>query len=162
MNVYTSDYLTNFNIRMGKGNTDEDGSITNNGTKDQIAEINEKLLEKTKLLQVKEALVNKEYLISCSRDKTVMMWDVNGGVCLFTFTGHDNWVREIYEHPSGKYFVSCSDDKSIRVWDLKTGLCAKKLTDAHESFVVAISMSPKCKMLASCSNDMTIKIWECN
>ena len=90
------------------------------------------------------------------------MWDAIGGVCIFTFTGHDNWVRSLCEHPNGKYIVSCSDDKSIRLWDLKTGLSQKKLLNAHEKFVVAISMSPKCKMLASGSNDFTIKIWDCS
>ena len=106
--------------------------------------------------------VNKEYLISASRDKTIKLWDAIGGVCIFTFTGHDNWVRSLCEHPNGKYIVSCSDDKSVRLWDLKTGLCQKKLLNAHEKFVVAISMSPKCKMLASGSNDLTIKIWDCS
>ena len=117
--------------------------------------------KKQELLKAKDK-VKKEYLLSASRDKTIKLWDVVGSVCLFTFTGHDNWVRSLCEHPNGKYIVSCSDDKSIRFWDLKTGLCQKKLINSHEKFVVAISMSPKCKMLASGSNDLTIKIWECN
>ena len=122
----------------------------------------EKLLEKTKLIKAKENSANKDYLLSASRDKTIKLWDVVGGVCIFAFTGHDYWVRDLCEHPSGKYFVSCSDDKSIRVWDLKTGLSSKRLTEAHDSFVVCVSMSPKCKLLASGSNDMPIKVWDCS
>jgi platelet-activating factor acetylhydrolase IB subunit alpha len=34
------------------------------------------------------------------------------GVCVKTFKGHDNWVRGLVFHPSGKYLISCSDDKS--------------------------------------------------
>ena len=128
---------------------------------DDLAKINAKILKKQQLIKAKDK-VNKEYLISASRDKTIKLWDAIGGVCIFTFTGHDNWVRSLCEHPNGKYFVSCSDDKSIRLWDLRTGLCQKKLLNSHEKFVVTVSMSPKCKMLASGSNDLTIKIWDCS
>lgn len=154
LNVYSSDYLADFNKSLVSGGE-------NKGESD-IDKINEKLLEKTKLIKAKENIANKDYLLSASRDKTIKLWDVVGGVCIFTFTGHDNWVRDLCEHPSGKYFVSCSDDKSIRVWDLKTGLSSKRLSEAHDSFVVCVSMSPKCKLLASGSNDMTIKVWDCS
>ena len=154
-NVYTSDYASANKLGVTEGENKEKDE------KDELAKINEKILKKQELLKAKDK-VNKEYLISASRDKTIKLWDAIGGVCIFTFTGHDNWVRSLCEHPNGKYIVSCSDDKSIRLWDLKTGLSQKKLLNSHEKFVVAISMSPKCKMLASGSNDFTIKIWACS
>ena len=154
-NVYTSDYASANKLGVTEGENKEKDE------KDELAKINEKILKKQELLKAKDK-VNKEYLISASRDKTIKLWDAIGGVCIFTFTGHDNWVRSLCEHPNGKYIVSCSDDKSIRLWDLKTGLSQKKLLNSHEKFVVAISMSPKCKMLASGSNDFTIKIWDCS
>jgi platelet-activating factor acetylhydrolase IB subunit alpha len=52
--------------------------------------------------------------------------------------GHDNWVRALVFHPSGKYLLSASDDKTIRVWDLKTGRCAKTI-EAHSHFVTCLS-----------------------
>ena len=151
-NVYTSDFASANKL----GVSDE-----NNNNEDKTKDDLEKLLKKQELLKAKDK-VNKEYVISASRDKTIKLWDAIGGVCIFTFTGHDNWVRSLCEHPNGKYIVSCSDDKSIRLWDLKTGLCQKKLLNSHEKFVVTISMSPKCKLLASGSNDFTIKIWDCS
>jgi platelet-activating factor acetylhydrolase IB subunit alpha len=36
-----------------------------------------------------------------------------------TFNSHENWVRSVIFHPSGKYILSSSDDKSIRVLDIK-------------------------------------------
>ena len=153
-NVYTSDFAAANKLGDNQENKEKN-------EKDDLAKINEKILKKQELLKAMDK-VNKEYLISASRDKTIKLWDAIGGVCIFTFTGHDNWVRSLSEHPNGKYIVSCSDDKSIRLWDLKTGLCQKKLLNSHEKFVVAISMSPKCKMLASGSNDLTIKIWDCS
>jgi WD40 repeat protein len=32
-------------------------------------------------------------VVSCSRDKTVRVWDVSRGECINTLTGHDGWVR---------------------------------------------------------------------
>ena len=61
-----------------------------------------------------------DYLASASRDRTVKLWSVaNGGSCLMTFTGHENWVRGVMVHPSGNYVLSCGDDRSIRVFDIK-------------------------------------------
>ena len=147
-------YLRNFNIQLKEGD--------NADKKNNIEKVNDALIEKTKLLKEKEKALQKDYLLSASRDKTIKLWDVIGGVCIYTFIGHDNWVRSLCEHPSGKYFVSCSDDKSIRLWDLKNGLSAKRLSEAHDQFVVSVSMSPKCKLLASGSIDKTIRIWDCS
>ena len=118
--VYTSDYASANKLGVTEGENKEKNE------KDELAKINEKILKKQELLKAKDK-VNKEYLFSASRDKSIKLWDAIGGVCIFTFTGHDNWVRSLCEHPNGKYVVSCSDDKSIRLWDLKNGLCQKKL-----------------------------------
>jgi len=60
---------------------------------------------------------------------------VNNGNCLHIFEGHDNWVRGIAFHPTGKYLYSCSDDKSIRVWDTASGKNVKKYLEAHSHFI---------------------------
>ncbi|KAG5634537.1 protein with putative role during mitosis [Sphagnurus paluster] len=52
--------------------------------------------------------------------------------------GHDNWVRALAFHPSGKYLLSASDDKTIRVWELSTGRCMKTV-DAHNHFVTTLA-----------------------
>ena len=36
-----------------------------------------------------------------------------------TFVSHENWVRCIIFHPSGKYIISSSDDKTVRIMDIK-------------------------------------------
>ena len=143
-NVYTSDY--NVENKFGNSNNNNE-----NGMND-LEKLNQKILQKQELLKVKDK-VNKEYLFSASRDKSIKLWDDVGGICIFTFTGHDKRVSSLCEHQNGKYMVSCSDDKNIRIWELKNGLCQKKLLNSQEKFVVAIDMSPKVKLLASGSND---------
>ncbi len=76
-------------------------------------------------------------MISGSRDKTLKLWDVGTGVCLYTFIGHDSWVRDVCWHPAGKYFISASDDKTIRVWDV-TNKRLNKTLESHKHFCTCI------------------------
>jgi len=51
--------------------------------------------------------------------------------------GHDNWVRGLLFHPSGKYIISVADDKTLRVWDVKNKRNSKTL-EAHQHFVTSL------------------------
>lgn len=172
-NIYNSDYVESFSKSLNSDSNyplekieNEKSNETNNENVNLI-DLNKLILEKAKTkinnppTNNKELKINKEYLISASRDKTIKLWDVFASSCIFTFVGHDNWVRSVIVHPNGKYIVSCSDDKSIRVWDLKTGRCVKKLADAHDRFVTSIAIGVKFPLMASGSNDYLIKIWDC-
>ncbi|KAG6862043.1 protein with putative role during mitosis [Termitomyces sp. Mi166 len=78
------------------------------------------------------------YLASGARDKTIKLWDTQTGQLLRNLPGHDNWVRALAFHPSGKYLLSASDDKTIRIWELSTGRCVKTV-DAHNHFVTTLA-----------------------
>lgn len=100
------------------------------------------------------------FLISGSRDKTLKVWDVSVGLCLFTLVGHDNWVRGVVFHPGGKYIVSASDDKTLRVWDIKNKRCLKTL-EAHQHFCTSLDFHKTAPYVISGSVDQTVKVWEC-
>ena len=102
-----------------------------------------------------------EFLISCSRDKTIKIWSGQTGNCLLTLEGHATWVRGLAMHHSNKFFYSCSDDKSIRIWNLITGKMNSKIEDAHPHFVTDIASHPSYLVVATSSVDSTVKIWEC-
>ncbi|KAI7861829.1 putative platelet-activating factor acetylhydrolase ib alpha subunit [Spinellus fusiger] len=99
------------------------------------------------------------YLATGSRDKTIKLWDSSGQL-LHTLVGHDNWVRGLVFHPSGKYLLSASDDKTLKIWDLTTGRCMKTL-EAHAHFVTCLSYCNISPVVATGSVDQTIKIWQC-
>lgn len=104
---------------------------------------------------------NKNFLFSGSRDKTIKIWNCENGTCLITLIGHDNWVRGLAIHHSGKFLYSCSDDKSFRVWDLNNGKNVKKISEAHTHFVSTIAANAKYLVVATGSVDTQVKIWEC-
>eukprot|EP00954_Amorphochlora_amoebiformis_P006535 512634-Amorphochlora_amoeboformis.AAC.1 len=103
-----------------------------------------------------------QFLASASRDKTVKIFHIPSGVMIanivssthdfvvfdatsfFDMIGHENWVRQVVFHPSGRYLLSCADDKTVRVWDLeKRFRCRKILEDAHDPFVTCIGAENK-------------------
>lgn len=75
--------------------------------------------------------------------------------------GHDNWVRGVQFHPSGKYLLSVSDDKSIRVWDLQQGRTVKQIQDAHEHFISCLDYNTNNPSLVTGGVDNVLKIWNC-
>ncbi|EMD38189.1 hypothetical protein CERSUDRAFT_113343 [Gelatoporia subvermispora B] len=121
------------------------------------------------------------YAATGSRDKTIKIWDTQSGQLLRSLAGHDNWVRALVFHPTGKFLLSASDDHTIRVWELATGRCVKTV-QAHGHFVTCLAWgrtaptqrAPDGKtngadgkapdekfvnVVASGSVDQTIKIW---
>lgn len=63
----------------------------------------------------------QSFILTGSRDKLIRLFLAQTGEQLHTFIGHDNWVRSLSLHSSGKYLYSSSDDKTIRIWDLNFG-----------------------------------------
>lgn len=83
-----------------------------------------------------------EYVATGSRDKTIRLWNTRGDA-IATLRGHDNWVRDLAFHPTGRYLLSVSDDRSIRCWDLsQAGRCVKILSDSHHHFISCIRWAP--------------------
>lgn len=100
-----------------------------------------------------------QYCASGCRDKLIKLWNCKDGRCIFTFSGHDNWVTDLVFHPSGKYLLSSSDDKSLRIWDLHSGRLFTKLLGIHDHFVSTLDMGHK--HVVTGSVDKTLKIWNC-
>jgi len=145
--IYTGDYGSFGNVQ--EENVSEQIGLAN--------ELNKKLADQSKLAKK----IDKDFLFTASRDKTIKLWDIKNASCLYTFEGHDNWVRNIVVHPTGKYLISTGDDRNIRIWDMKSGRSVKKLDKVHDKFIISLAMHANLNLLVSGSNDLSIKFWDC-
>eukprot|EP00919_Chromeraceae_sp_WS-2016_P067592 GHVR01159749.1.p1 GENE.GHVR01159749.1~~GHVR01159749.1.p1 ORF type:complete len:101 (+),score=4.58 GHVR01159749.1:300-602(+) len=58
-----------------------------------------------------------KYLVSCSSDLTIKLWDLNNDYqCVKTFYGHNHNVSFVNFILEGDYIISCSRDKTIKLW----------------------------------------------
>lgn len=112
--------------------------------------------------EVEDVSSEFSYLASGSRDKSVRLWDSTRGLCLMTFTAHENWVRSVVIHASGKYVISTSDDKSIRVFSIKDQRCLRTIPDAHSHFVTSVTSNSSNSVFITASVDKNICVWSCN
>lgn len=117
--------------------------------------------------------INLDELISCSRDKTIKLWNLNNGFCIKTFYGHDDWVRRI--SINNNIFASCGNETNILVWDKNKDHPIQTLA-GHEHVVECVEfiISEKSKklimewkktgldkveFLLSGSRDKTLRLW---
>ena len=77
---------------------------------------------------------NAPQIASCSKDKTVKIWNKDSGECMHTLEGHKDWVRDIAYSENGKYLASVASDKKVNLWCAATGELIKTLS-GHKSQV---------------------------
>lgn len=109
--------------------------------------------------ETKQQTLQRDYLASGSRDRTVRLWKVSEGTCLLVLKAHDNWVRSVAIHPNGQYIVSSADDKTIRVFDIKAARCLRTLEKAHDHFVTSLDIHFSLPVLVSGSVDQSVRCW---
>jgi len=73
-------------------------------------------------------------------DRSVRVWDVEGGRDLKRLVGHTATVWAVAFSGDGKKAVSGGVDGTVRIWDIDTGTELKKL-DGHAAMVSAVAFS---------------------
>ena len=82
-----------------------------------------------------------DHLVSCSRDKSIRVWDCHSGFLLQTIEQHDEWVRRIGQSLDGKLLASASKDETVIVWNLERmmpAILAKGGFFDHQDHIVTI------------------------
>ncbi len=99
-----------------------------------------------------------EKIISCSEDKTLILWDANTGKQINTYTGHTSRVSSCHFNPNGKTFVSGSWDFTLKIWDAEVR-DDDSVIKGHADQVYVCKYSPDEKKIITACRDGTIKIW---
>jgi WD40 repeat protein/serine/threonine protein kinase len=97
-------------------------------------------------------------LASCSRDRTVRLWQVGSGECR-VLRGHTDEVLAAAFHPDGRRLATGGWDRAVWLWDLERGEEVARLR-GHTSFIWSLAFSPDGATLASGSGDSTVRLWD--
>ncbi|XP_056150250.1 WD repeat-containing protein 31 [Lampris incognitus] len=100
------------------------------------------------------------WIFSASRDKSVLMWDLNqGDEPIQEFCGHELVVNGLAVSPDGRKLCSGSRDNWMCLWDIETGECENR-HNISRNLVTHVCWVPGSSSLVQTSEDKTIRVWD--
>ncbi|PVU96378.1 hypothetical protein BB561_001226 [Smittium simulii] len=153
--VMTCAYSPSANF-VACGGLDNICSIYNLNTKEGIVKIARELTAHSGYLSCCRFLSDRQ-IVTSSGDTTCLLWDIEAGVKIMDFTGHNGDVMSLSIDPSLNLFVSGACDSSAKVWDIRTGKCVQSYSD-HESDINSVVFFPNGNAFVSGSDDTTCRM----
>jgi guanine nucleotide-binding protein subunit beta-2-like 1 protein len=106
------------------------------------------------------------FLISSSRDKSVLVWKLDPtaeegesyGKATKMYTGHSHFVQELSLSNDCAHCLTASWDGLIRMWDLNEGKTVR-LFKGHTKDVLSVAFSQDNRLIISGGRDRTIRLW---
>ncbi|KLO13353.1 coatomer subunit alpha-2 [Schizopora paradoxa] len=116
------------------------------------------------------------WIISCSDDQTIRIWNSTSRNCIAILTGHSHYIMSAFFHPKDDLVVSASMDQTVRVWDI-SGLrkntpstapggfeldnfsTVKYVLEGHDRGVNWAVFHPTRPLIVSAGDDRQIKLW---
>jgi len=100
-----------------------------------------------------------DFVLACSEDTTIRLFDLNVGKARSTFYGHTDSVNKVNYQPFTNYFASCSADKTISIWDMRTGLTVQTFY-GHMNSINDVVFNIRGDTIYSCDADGIVKAWD--
>lgn len=97
--------------------------------------------------------------VSGSDDYTIKVWSLTSRKCIFTLTGHLDYLRNVSFHHDLPWILSCSDDQTIRIWNWQNRQEIACLT-GHNHYVLLAQFHPSEDLIVSASLDLTVRVWD--
>ena len=106
---------------------------------------------------------NDHFIVSGSRDKTAIVWELTGdsvnvGFPKRSLIGHNHIIQDIALSKDSNYAITASWDKTLRLWKLDSSESIQSFTE-HTGDVMSVSFSSDNRQIVSSSRDKTIKVW---
>jgi WD40 repeat protein len=98
------------------------------------------------------------FAVSGSRDNTLILWWVDRGEPIRTFTGHQDDIESVTIGPNGDFIISGSADGNIIMWNTDTG-DSIRILKGHLDRVFSVDFSSDGKSLLSGSWDNSLILW---
>ncbi|KAJ4374417.1 hypothetical protein N0V86_007282 [Didymella sp. IMI 355093] len=108
---------------------------------------------------VLDVCLDDKYIISCSKDAMIKVWDRKTGVCLRTLKGHRGPVNAVQLR--GNLLVSASGDGMAKLWNLETGASIKDFA-SEDRGLAAVEFSDDAKYVLAGGNDHVVYKFDAN
>ncbi|GAO49229.1 WD repeat-containing protein [Saitoella complicata NRRL Y-17804] len=101
---------------------------------------------------------NGKFLASASKDRTVIIWDVEAFEILHVLEGHDDAVSYVDWSPDDSKLLTCATDHNVRLYDVRTGGLVR-VFQAHHEPVSSCAWLPSGQGFITGSMDGEIVMW---
>jgi TIR domain/WD domain, G-beta repeat/Anaphase-promoting complex subunit 4 WD40 domain len=104
---------------------------------------------------------NGKRLASCSKDRTVHVWDALTGAHPLIYRGHSQKVETVAWSPKSgdPCIASGAEDNTAQVWRVATGMLLQTFHASNDKEVESVTWSPHGTCLAFGSADTTVQVW---
>lgn len=97
-------------------------------------------------------------LLTGSWDGLGILWDLETGLPMTRFVGHEDHIQALCLAPDGKLMVTGSDDCTVRSWDVASGKCLHVFR-GHKAGVDCVCVTPDGEEVISGGRDTTAIVW---
>jgi len=101
---------------------------------------------------------NGKYLASASKDKTVILWNLEQNTTR-TLAEHTDAVSFVAWSPDDSKILSCGNDNLVKLWNTATGEC-ERTYNKHVDAVTACAWLPCGRKFVSGGQDKFIHMWD--
>ncbi|KAL4224579.1 TAF5-like RNA polymerase II [Mactra antiquata] len=101
---------------------------------------------------------NSKFLLTCSDDTTVRLWDIDKQTNASLYRGHNYPVWDLDTSHVGDYFASCSHDQTAKLWSTERTYPIRSFV-GHTYDVDCIRFHPNSNYIATGSGDKTVRMW---